>query len=233
MSRPGPPGRLMASMKASVPVLACLALLCGCVPAFERSMRAGDEALHDGFFAEARAAYGQAAQQAAAAGAASTRRVRARKAEAAAALLMGQPALAEASYRAALKELKAGSAAARELARALAQIAAVVAVQGRAEEAAALYRQCVEEHERAGPPYDSELPARLMDLGQLELARRRFPEAEKAYARALALREAAAGREHPSLAPLLQDLAAAYQGQGKSREADDAGKRAGLLGSRK
>ena len=99
-----------------------------------------------------------------------------------------------------------------------------------AGDAASSDRRALEEYARAArTPPTAEVAARWADLGQLQLAERRYPEAEQAYARAVALREKSAGRADAALAPLLEDLASALEAQGKKAEAEDANRRAKTL----
>jgi tetratricopeptide (TPR) repeat protein len=206
--------------------LVALAALAACAPAHRRALAAGDRALHDGRYERALALYEKSAAEAAAAGAPAEERARALGAEGAALMVLGRPSQAEAAYKGALQELKAGPPLAR--AAMLSALGYACALQGRAADAAASYRRALEEYGKAPDAPAREVAARWADLGQLSLAERRYPEAEQAYARAAALREKAGGPQ-AALAPLLEDLAAALEGQGKKAEADAARKRAGAL----
>ena len=221
---------LLMRNAALLSALAAAAALAGCAPPYARRLSAADEALRAGRYDRARELYGEAAALAQKDGLPPAERARARGGEAAAGSLMGRPGAAEKAYRAALDDLRAAPGA--ELARAalLADLAAACAVQGRGDEAAGLYRKSVEEYGRAPDAPPLEVAARLADLGQLELASRRYGEAEKAYAGALALRERAGARDAAALGPLLEDLAAALRGQGKQAEAEAVVRRARALG---
>lgn len=211
---------------ALIPPAAALAALAACAPAHRRSLAAGDEALHDGRYERAVLLYETAAAQAASAGAPVEERARALGAEGAALMVLGRPAQAEAAYKAALQELKAGPPLAR--AAMLSALGYACALQGRAADAAASYRRALEEYAKAPDAPAREVAARWADLGQLSLAERRFPEAEQAYARAVALRETLNGAD-AALAPLLEDLASAQEAQGKKAEAEAARRRARTL----
>lgn len=178
--------------------------LAGCASPYRRAMEAGDAALHDGRYEAARRSYEAAERAAAPAPEAAAERAQARGALAAVALLRSRPAEAEREFRRALESLPVKHPSRAPL---LARLASSVALQGRAAEAVPLYEKAVNELAPNAPPLAAaEIWA---EVGQLELAQRRYASAQQAYEKAIVLREKALGSEDASLKPLREDLEAA------------------------
>lgn len=216
----------------AAPLALAAGLLCSCISTpYRQALSAGDDALHQGRYQEARRQYDEAAKRAAAAKL-PLELARARHSAAAAALLLGRLSDAEADYRGALDALQAAQGPAEDRAATLGDLANVLALQGRPIDAVAAYRRSAAEYAKAPAAGALERAGVLASLGQLELAQRHYAEAEQAYSEAISLREKALGGSHGSLAPLLEDLAAALTGQQKVREAELAQRRARALEGR-
>src|SRR5882724_8755737 len=73
--------------------------------------------------------------------------------------------------------------------------------------------------EKLGPK-DDRLAASLSNLGTTYRAQGRYPEAERLYSRALALREAMFGKDHPQVAIVVNNLATLYHANGAYASAE-------------